>query len=226
MQSRQQALEVLQQTREILSDRLAERVLETTQDLWDDANGESFRSEIELLYEQYAAKLVLINQILANFSATNPDAPTLPFEPNAATGGPHFHAESASLELGATPGEGGTSLELTESTWQTFVRQIRSRNVLAGGETLAMLFQIPLDRAELCASHYLRRSDQDSDFAIWSSRLFTRLFETNEAARLEFLAEAFGLNDAEAMETQEQLRRLLQPNLHSASDNPEFWFPS
>lgn len=67
MHSRADALDVLYKLRDNLSDRMSERILESAEDLLDDAMGESYRGEIELLYEQFGAKLVLVNQMIGSF---------------------------------------------------------------------------------------------------------------------------------------------------------------
>lgn len=243
MQRRAEALEILHKLRESLADRMSERIIDSVDDLIDDALGESYRGEIDLLYEQYGAKLVLINQIIGNFPVNN-----IPQPP------PHFDAEEfrsedlisskdfasyKSLEVhydlpesanpsGTTPPK-QTSLrdqrEFSnlqasdfESTWGQFLRQIRSRDILAAGEAFGLMSALPMERAELAASHFLARCDQDAGFFDHARQLVedVRLASVNDA--LEILYGSFGLEGNDALATLVSFRPFLARELSTSQD--------
>ena len=70
MNDRFRAMALLQEAREILSERLTKRVLELGGDLLDDARGESFAGEIDGLYEQIGLRLSQVNSLLAGLPPT------------------------------------------------------------------------------------------------------------------------------------------------------------
>ncbi len=243
MQRRAEALEILHKLRESLADRMSERIIDSVDDLIDDALGESYRGEIDLLYEQYGAKLVLINQIIGNFPVDN-----VPQQP------PHFDAEEfrsedlisskdfasyKSLEVhydlpesanpsGITPLEQSSHREKREfsnlqasdfeSTWGQFLRQIRSRDILAAGEAFALMSALPMERAELAASHFLARCDQDAGFFDHARQLVedVRLASVNDA--LEILYGSFGLEGNDALATLVSFRPFLARELSTSQD--------
>lgn len=243
MQRRAEALEILHKLRESLADRMSERIIDSVDDLIDDALGESYRGEIDLLYEQYGAKLVLINQIIGNFPVDNVPQPP-----------PHFDAEEfrsedlisskdfasyKSLEVhydlpesenpsGITPLEQSSHREKREfsnlqasdfeSTWGQFLRQIRSRDILAAGEAFALMSALPMERAELAASHFLARCDQDAGFFDHARQLVedVRLASVNDA--LEILYGSFGLEGNDALATLVSFRPFLARELSTSQD--------
>ena len=66
---RTRALDVLQQAREILAQRLTERVLDTAEDILNDARGDSYMNDIDMLYDQVGMRLAHINQMISNLPA-------------------------------------------------------------------------------------------------------------------------------------------------------------
>src|SRR5580704_11167938 len=66
MNPRSEAINILQQARDLLADRLTERVREAREEIMDDAEGLCYLSEIEQIYEQMGGRLAHINAMLAN----------------------------------------------------------------------------------------------------------------------------------------------------------------
>ena len=60
------AISILEEARDILSRRLIERVIDSREEILDDARGESYLGEIESLHEQIGARLAHVTQILTN----------------------------------------------------------------------------------------------------------------------------------------------------------------
>src|SRR5260221_2349450 len=69
MNHRTLAISILQKARDTLSERLTQRVVDSQQDIEDDAEGCSYLSEIETIYEQLGGRLAHLNAMLANLPA-------------------------------------------------------------------------------------------------------------------------------------------------------------
>ena len=81
MNPRARAIAVLQNAREILSQRLTERIVDGEQEILSDAESGSFVSEIEAIYEQLGARLAHVNTMLANLPPLeDPPTETVPVE--------------------------------------------------------------------------------------------------------------------------------------------------
>jgi len=66
MDDRSRALEVLRQPRELLVDRLCQRIVDTQDEILDDALGQNYSHEIESLHDQLGLRLSHVNSLLAN----------------------------------------------------------------------------------------------------------------------------------------------------------------
>ena len=66
MSERIQALEVLRKARDLLAQRLTERILDAEEGLLDDARGDSYLGDIETIYDQFGTKLMHLNQLINN----------------------------------------------------------------------------------------------------------------------------------------------------------------
>jgi hypothetical protein len=66
MNRRVDAIDVLQQARDLLADRLTDRILESREEILDDAEGTTYLSEIENVYEQLGGRLAHINTMLSH----------------------------------------------------------------------------------------------------------------------------------------------------------------
>src|SRR6478672_4535008 len=78
MDDRSRALEILREARDLLAQRLTERVLESGEALLDDARGDSYLGDIEAIYDHFGMKLAHLNQLINNLpvdAAAPPPAP-------------------------------------------------------------------------------------------------------------------------------------------------------
>src|SRR5689334_17980060 len=66
MSERERAIEVLRQARDLLARRLSEKILESEEELLDDARGDSYLSQIETIFDQFGTKLTHLNQLINN----------------------------------------------------------------------------------------------------------------------------------------------------------------
>ena len=86
MHDRARAIALLQQARDILAERLTERILECRDQILEDALGLSYSSEIDAIQEQIGQRLNHVNLLLNNLPTVE-EAP-LPDEPEPATATP------------------------------------------------------------------------------------------------------------------------------------------
>src|SRR5881628_250690 len=98
MNDRARAIAILKQARDMLADRLSERVIESRGDILEDAQGFSFLSELESIYEQFGARLVHLNQLLANLPAVEDIPPSPLTEDEFAPHGADVHLASGGAE--------------------------------------------------------------------------------------------------------------------------------
>src|SRR6186713_3195930 len=64
MDSQAQAIAILQKARDALAARLTQRVIESQQEIEDDADGGTYFSEIEAIYDQLGGRLAHLNAML------------------------------------------------------------------------------------------------------------------------------------------------------------------
>ncbi len=66
MNNRSLAIHILQNARDLLSERLTQRIVEAREEIEADADGGSYLSEIEAIYDQLGSRLAHVNGMLAN----------------------------------------------------------------------------------------------------------------------------------------------------------------
>jgi len=81
MDSHAQAIAILQNARDALAARLTQRVIEAQQEIEDDAEGGTYFSEIEAIYDQLGGRLAHLNAMLSNL----PPAPAQSYSDTTAS---------------------------------------------------------------------------------------------------------------------------------------------
>lgn len=129
MNERARAIALLRQARDILVERLTERVLDSSERLLEDALGLGYSSEIEQVYDQVGARLAQISTMLMQLPSL--DDTHLVFEPSGS-----FEVAAAASDSGILmqADTGGSVLaphrEGLESVrceaWETLIRQLES----------------------------------------------------------------------------------------------------
>ncbi len=74
MNPRSEAIQILQQARDLLTERLTQRVCDSREQILEDAEGGSYLSEIEAIYEQMGGRLAHLNAMLSNLPAAEEPA--------------------------------------------------------------------------------------------------------------------------------------------------------
>ena len=65
MNDRDRAISILRRARDILAGRLTDRVIDSQEEILDDAVGDSYLGEISTLYDELGTRLAHVNQLLA-----------------------------------------------------------------------------------------------------------------------------------------------------------------
>ncbi|QDU30481.1 hypothetical protein ETAA8_56210 [Anatilimnocola aggregata] len=217
---RNRAIAILTEAREILAERLTERVLDSAEEILSDARGESYMNDIDAVYEQVGVKLSHITQMLANMPAEEVQPATNQFRTDDV--GPQDYSvvaeEGTSHDLVATtprpalvgpmyvsaPALPAPKIETSHSptdepSFQHFVLQVQAGDVRAAGRTLAVLFALPESRALMCAATFAERWRRDPDFITRAMQLRTEVTSGSYNGSLVLLFECFGLTGIESI---------------------------
>jgi len=204
MNDRVRAMTLLQEAREILAQRLTERVLELGNDLLDDARGESFAGEIDGLYEQIGLRLSQVNSLLAGFPTTSVLAaptghgPYSTVEVSAASNGLMGflpQAESDTTHPHATH-EAAASNELT--MLRMIVDSLISGDVETAGGFLSWWFETPLEHGRQCAAAFRERWTNEPDFPKKAKQLRQELAGGSWSQAVSLWHDCFGIPAADS----------------------------
>ncbi len=223
MDNRAQALAILQQAREALSQRLIERVVEAGVEIIDDANGASYSSEIETIFDQLGSRLGNVNAMISQLQSAD-DEPiddirgAAPSEPSADNllGRPFVQTDTA---MPAAPavlavdfaagGESPAEATRFPISFDFFSRQIQASDLDAAGRCLAELFQIDLARAKRCAATFHERLRTAPELLTKAMKLRHELESNSVNSSLILLWECFGLQGVESLGVVQVLRARL-----------------
>jgi len=224
MNDRGEALDVLRQARDLLAERLTERILETEEGLLDDARGDSYLGDIESIYEQFGTKLMHLNQLINNLPQETEAAPhpasgftagdysgSQAVDPSAADEvitshpaaitGPLIIAPPA-LPAPRTEEEHG----ITTPSFAVFAAQIRGDDLRDAARTLSILMDISEARGMQCVRVFHRRWEDDETFILKAMQLRGEVISSSYNSALMLLAECFGLVGIEAIGVLQTLR--------------------
>jgi hypothetical protein len=223
MNDRGKALDVLRQARDLLAQRLTERILDAEEGLLDDARGDSYLGDIENLYDQFGTKLMHLNQLINNLPQETEAAPhpaadftagdysaqgvdpaaadaVITSHPAAITG-PLIIAPPA-LPAPRTEEE----QEITTPSFAVFVAQIRGDDLRDAARTLSILLDISEGRGMQCVRIFHRRWEDDESFILKAMQLRGEVISSSYNSALMLLAECFGLVGIEAIGVLQTLR--------------------
>jgi hypothetical protein len=217
MDDRAQAIAILQRAREALGARLTERILEAEQDIVADAEGGSYVSEIEAIYEQIGGRLAHLNAMLSSL----PEAPAA--VPADVTASEIIYADlatayptgldlegAAPLTLLALPApSGGDERPRTESVADDFaniVRNVQTGDLSEAGRLISELFDLRPSQAARAAQALARQIVRYPNLVRRIAELGRTLGETNEYAAATLLVECFEFQAIEALAIVHALR--------------------
>jgi hypothetical protein len=199
------AIKILEQARDTLTERLVQRIVESRHDIQDDAEGVTYMSEIEQVFDQIGNRLNHVNALLANLPSPAADEEeTDPLEPLSAD----MFDDSAVLPLALpSPAPPSTSPRLAPPvTLAGFVSQNGERDDETSARMLAEIFDIPMDRARAWSTDFRGRLEMDPQL---SARLLDLPSEATNGrlnTALSMLWECFGIQGIEALGALQSLR--------------------
>lgn len=189
---RRRAHSVLVRTRDILTERLTERILEDEQEILDDARGVDYMDDISRLYESVGSKLGQINLMIANLPVDAAPQPNPPMVKQ-----PTGVKIPSSVPAAATPDE--------PRTFATFGKQIASNQIEAAAQTLSELLAISPTLALHSANCFSQQFHSDPHMIQKTMQLRAELFAANTNNCLVILDECFGLQGIEAVQVVQHL---------------------
>lgn len=223
MSDRERALDILREARDLLAQRLAERVLDAEEGLLDDARGDSYLSDIETIYDQFGAKLMHLNQMINNLPQETETAPPEQEGCGAAEFVEPQPAEAAADEMAASHTAALTGplvvvpralpaprlvddREVPVPSFATFVAQIRGDELRDAARTLSILLALSEARGMQCVRVFTRRWEDDEAFLLKALQLRGEVIGSSYNSALMLLAECFGLVGIEAIGVLQTLR--------------------
>ena len=224
MNDRGKALDILRQARDLLAQRLAERILDAEEGLLDDARGDSYLGDIETIYDQFGMKLMHLNQLINNLpqeteAATQSTAEFAPadysaqqaVDPAAAdeviTSHPAAITGPLIIEPPALPApRTEEEHEIRTPSFAVFAAQIRDDELRNAARTLSILMDISEARGMQCVRIFHGRWEDDESFILKAMQLRGEVISSSYNAALMLLAECFGLVGIEAIGVLQTLR--------------------
>lgn len=224
MSERNEALAVLKQARDALLARMTEAILYQAEEIIADAEGESFLSEIETLYDQMGNKLAHLNQMIANLPA-EPEPPedayafdrTDEAEEKPPARLPHFPlAPQVSIErvplvqrddLIGLPAP-GVSLPKAPA-FARFVSHIEQGEIDQAGDVIAQILGLSPFSGMKCAETFAARYESDTGVVVKAMRIRQELTQNRFNDALMLMHECFGLQGIEAMIALQKMREII-----------------
>ncbi len=215
MNPRSQAISILQKARDALGERLTQRILESQHEIEADAEGGSYLSEIETIYEQIGGRLAHLNAMLSNLPPADPTmAVDAPFAADA-TASEIIYADLASaypagldaestapLTLLALPAPAHDEEPREESLADRFasiVFEVQSGDMVSASWLISELFDIKPSQARRAAQAFARQLGGYPDLARRIEELGVSLETTNEYAAATLLGECFEFQAIDAL---------------------------
>ncbi len=219
MNDRNRAIEILKRARERLAERLTQRIVESEEEVIDDADGQSYLSEIATIYDDVGSRLTNVTQMLNHLpkqkepeadpteslvsesleeESNEKEPPPAPPEPLALPNPPLKRAPVLALSppTGAQP----------RSSFQSLLQHIQAGEIDGAGRQLADLLGVTDRRGRQCAIVFQQRLEEDPTFLAEAMKL--RYEVTNGSANgvLMLLSECFGLQITEALSAYETIK--------------------
>ncbi len=225
MEPRVEALFILRQARDLLADRLAERIVASKNEILEEAGGMLFGSEIDSLFEHIGGKLMHVSQMISSLPSEEPltDVAEPPSGDNFSSSSQLILSDYPTQELNssqssvlALPGlpapeaaraEAMTqAIETPPASFQDFASRVRTGDLGSAGTILAELFGVEGSRGQQCAIRFAEQLSADQGF--WESAMQLRgeLTSSSHNGALLLLQKCFGLSGVEAIGVLQNLR--------------------
>ena len=209
MEDHSEALSILQKARDALTARLTQRIIESEHEIVEDAEGSSYFSEIETIYEQLGARLAHLNAMLSNL----PPAPPQHCSETAAS--EVIYADLASspsstldvdatgpLTLLALPSPATYDDARVEPMVEVFagiVMTVKSGDLTGGARLISELFDVKPSLARRGAQAFERQLNRFPDLARRFEQFGASIDATNEYAAATLIGECFEFQPIDAL---------------------------
>jgi hypothetical protein len=214
MDERARAIQILKQTREALARRLTERILEAEEEILAEAEGETYLSEIETIYDQIGIRLAHVNQMLAHLPAAaeaatatqrtatpaTDSSPSRNDAPVADDDSTALASENAVSTLLALPPPGQSrSAVVSTATLLLFATQVRRGDWHLAAASLETLFGLNRDRSRTSVHCFATHCERDPAYLENAARLHNYLQADALSRAFGLMCESFGLSGGEAL---------------------------
>ncbi|MBA2114354.1 hypothetical protein [Bremerella alba] len=224
MSNRNEALAVLKLARDALLARMTEAILDQAEEIVADAEGESFLSEIESLYDQMGNKLAHLNQMIANLPAElepqldaysydredeadeKPKA-RLPHIPIASQSATQLAPSIERDDLIGLPAPGVSQPKAP--AFARFVSHIEQGEIDQAGDVIAHIFGLSPFSGMKCAETFSVRYESDTAVVVKAMRIRQELTHNRFNDALMLMHECFGLQGIEAMIALQKMREII-----------------
>lgn len=218
MNERARAIAILNQARDLLIERLTERIVDIEPAILDEVCGLAYSSELDTLYEQFGLRLSHINVLLANLPPAEADTAPQPVEREpadatmaAATAETIYPMEQidavafgqASVYAETFPGQ------TSPVSFQLFTRQVQAGDVAAAVRSLAELFELNEARALACVATFSGELDKSPEVLLKAIQLRHEIQSGSANSALVLLWECFGLQGMESVGVLQSLKARL-----------------
>jgi hypothetical protein len=226
MNPNERALDILQKARDALCTRLTERILDSEQEIAEDAEGSSYLSEIEAIYEQLGGRLAHLNAMLANL----PPAQVQPTaEPTTETASEVVYADLASgtsatfdIEIAASPPLLGLPAPPTREESEVWsltvglgrvVQMTRADDLTEAAHLISEVFDLRPSQARRAAAAFQRQLCRYPDLARRLEQFGMEFRELNEYAAATLLGECFEFQAIDALLLVRSMRQQRLPGI-------------
>lgn len=208
MNDRARAVQILEQARDILLNRLTERVLEAEEEILDDARGHTYAGEIDSLHDQLGMRINHVNAILAAIPRPEEGPPA------NIVGGAAFEPEQATSVIAGylpvpTADSRATVIETAPEpacALQCFVDRVATDDLDAAARALAALLDTSESRARACVETFHSRLLAEPTFIDKAVELRRHVEGGSVNAALALLRECFDLRGEESLAALRSLR--------------------
>jgi hypothetical protein len=218
MNQRSLAISILQKARDALSDRLTQRIVDSEDEITSDAEGGSYLSEIETIYDQIGGRLAHLNAMLSNLP------PTASSVPADATVSEIIYADLASaypsgLDLEASnpapllalPAPANADprpqLQALAEEFANIVTLVQDGDLASAGRLISELFDVKPSQARRGAKALARQIVDSPDLVRRVADLARSLNEANEYSTATLLSECFEFQAIESLAIVRALKR-------------------
>ncbi len=209
MNPHSQAISILQKARDALAERLTLRVIESQHEIEQDAEGATYLSEIEQIYEQLGGRLAHLNAMLSNLPPAPPQpvadatASEIVYADLACSPSSTLDVDAANpltvLALPAPPSRDEPVAEPMVETFAGIVLHAKSGELTSAARLISEVFDVRPSQARRGAQAFQRQLQRYPDLGRRFEDLGATIAEINEYAAATLLGECFEFQPIDAL---------------------------